>query len=36
MRRDLKRHSYEMPQGTKSLEALVKEVDSDLHGAFFV
>ncbi len=35
MRRDLKFHSYEMPRGTKTLEALVKEVDSDPHGAFF-
>ena len=35
MRRDLKFHSYEMPRGKKTLEALVKEVDSDPHGAFF-
>jgi hypothetical protein len=35
MRADLKWHSYEMPRGTKTLEALVKEVDIDPHGAFF-
>jgi hypothetical protein len=35
MRRDLKWHAYEMPSVTKSLEALVKEVDSDPYGAFF-
>lgn len=35
MRRDLKWHSYEMSPGTKSLEALVQEVDSDPQGAFF-
>lgn len=35
MRRDAKWHLYEMPPGTKSLEALVREVDSDPHGAFF-
>lgn len=35
MRRDLKWHAYEMPPGTKSLEALVKEVDSDPHGTFW-
>jgi hypothetical protein len=35
MRRDLKWHLYEMPPRTKTLEALVKEVDADPHGAFF-
>ncbi|MBU4269216.1 MAG: DUF3024 domain-containing protein [Acidobacteria bacterium] len=35
MRRDMKWHLYEMPYDTKTLEALVKEVDSDPHGAFF-
>lgn len=37
MRRDLKWHLYDMdmPGGTKKLELLVKEVDSDPHGAFF-
>ena len=37
MRRDLKWHLYdmEMLRGTKRLEVLVKEVDSDPYGAFF-
>jgi Txe/YoeB family toxin of Txe-Axe toxin-antitoxin module len=35
MRRDLKWHLYEMPKSTKTIEALVKEVDKDPHGAFF-
>jgi hypothetical protein len=35
MRRDLKWHLYEMPPRAKTLEALVKEVYSDPHGAFF-
>jgi hypothetical protein len=35
MRQDLKWHLYEPSLGTKGLEALVKEVDSDPHGAFF-
>jgi len=35
IRRDMKWHLYEMPGGSKSLEALVNEVDTDPHGAFF-
>jgi hypothetical protein len=35
MRRDMKWHSYDMQCATKNLEELVKEVDSDPHGAFF-
>lgn len=35
MRRDSKWHLYEMPPRAKTLEALVREVDSDPHGAFF-
>jgi Txe/YoeB family toxin of Txe-Axe toxin-antitoxin module len=35
MRRDLKWHLYKMSRPTKRLESLVKEVDSDPHGAFF-
>lgn len=37
MRRDLKWHLYDMdaPAGTKKLELLVKEVDTDPYGAFF-
>jgi predicted transcriptional regulator with HTH domain len=35
MRRDLKWHLYEMPPRAKTLEVLVREVDSDPHGAFF-
>jgi len=35
MRRDMKWHLYEMPYDTKTLESLIKEVDSDPHGAFF-
>jgi hypothetical protein len=35
MRQDMKWHSYEMPRGTRTLEALVEEVDTDPHGAFF-
>jgi len=35
MRSDMKWHLYPMPRGTKTLEALVKEVDSDPQGAFF-
>ena len=35
MRSDLKWHSFEPSSRKKTLEALVKEVDSDPHGAFF-
>ena len=35
MRGDLKWHPYEMKPATKSLGALVKEVDTDPHGAFW-
>ncbi len=37
MRRDMKWHLYDvgMPEGTKRLELLVKEVDADPYGAFF-
>jgi hypothetical protein len=35
MRSDMKWHSYKMPGGSKSLGALVKEVDTDPQGALF-
>jgi hypothetical protein len=34
-RSDMKWHLYPMARGTKTLEALIKEVDTDPHGAFF-
>lgn len=35
MRSDMKWHLYEPSRGSRTLEALVKEVDTDPHGAFF-
>ena len=35
MRSDMQWHFYEMSRDTKTLEELVKEVDSDTYGEFF-